>query len=624
MYGNNFYPLRLRHTATGREYPCRREIMRIGRTAECDLVFSDSRTLSRRHAEVFFRDGNWYIRDTNSANGTYVNGRRLAPMAECLLNVGDQIRLTPEIILEVLPTAAAFGGDWRNETIGFAPISPDTIPTQNRPIGAEIATCPNGHFYDRAISPSCPICESMKSAAREPADSTVTLNPEFSRRENEKICPHCGHRVTGIFCPICGGRINDVPRPADSTAFLEEDMYEFLPQQESRQEFAHTRPACPPSAAPSARPSMAPPPAPSMAPSARPSMTPPPAPSMAPSARPSMTPPPAPSMAPSARPSMAPPPAAAKAPARKPGLLGKLFGGKKTSEPAPVAPAAPSAPIWPDQPLACESQKPAASQTDDIQFRGAAPQNINPGEYFTVKIMMYREDDYARADRETAAVADQVKAASSGVFQASRGQNFRIVLQSPDIDLEAGDEILVWNGIFAAADFEVYLPEGFDRRQLRLRGRVYSGDAVLTDLKLILQVSAPAPQQVVCEKVKMQTAFISYASADRAKVVARLQGIMLARPDMDLFFDVESLRRGEAWEPRLYREISQRDLFYLFWSHNAAASEWVRKELEYAVAQKTVEFIEPIPLEQPDVCPPPESLMCKHFNDWTLRYLNNQ
>ena len=53
-------------------------------------------------------------------------------------------------------------------------------------------------------------------------------------------------------------------------------------------------------------------------------------------------------------------------------------------------------------------------------------------------------------------------------------------------------------------------------------------------------------------------------------------------------------------------------------------SEWVKKELEYAVSQKTVEFIEPIPLEQPDVCPPPESLMCKHFNDWTLRYLNNQ
>ena len=129
---------------------------------------------------------------------------------------------------------------------------------------------------------------------------------------------------------------------------------------------------------------------------------------------------------------------------------------------------------------------------------------------------------------------------------------------------------------------------------------------------------------MVCEKVRLRSAFISYASADRAKVVARIQGIQLACPDMDLFFDAESLRRGEHWETRLYQEIAQRDLFYLFWSQNAATSDWVQKELRYAMAQKTADYIEPIPLEGPESCPPPQCLMDKHFNDWTLRYLNNQ
>jgi len=291
-------------------------------------------------------------------------------------------------------------------------------------------------------------------------------------------------------------------------------------------------------------------------------------------------------------------------------LLAKGFGSKKVQKPAPSDSSSPVQPVLP--------------QSDDVQFRGAAPQNIRPGEYFNVKIMMYREDDYQRADRETAAVAAQAKEASSGIHQAKRGEQFRIVLQSPDLDLDSGEETLVWNGIFATADFEVFLPENYDRKQLRLRGRVYSGDAVLTDLKLILQICAAAPQQVVCEKVNLQTAFVSYASADREKVVARLQGVLLGRPDMDLFFDVESLRRGEAWEPRLYQEISRRDLFYLFWSRNAAASSWVHKELDYAVHQKTLEFIEPVPLESPDICPPPAALICKHFNDWTLRYLQNK
>ena len=260
---------------------------------------------------------------------------------------------------------------------------------------------------------------------------------------------------------------------------------------------------------------------------------------------------------------------------------------------------------------------------DDVQFRATAPKKLEPGEYFPVKIMMYREDDHERADREGALVADETKSDSSSVFQAEVGQEFRIVLQSPDIPMDGESQTLVWNGKFAAATFEPFLPGDYSGKQVRLRGRVYSGDAVLTDLKLILQVNAPAEQVAVCEKVKLTTAFLSYASADRERVVARIQGIQAARPDMDLFFDVESLRCGEIWEARLYREIASRDLFYLFWSRNAAASRWVAKELEYAVSKKTLDFIEPIPLESPETCPPPRSLNVKHFNDWTLRYIKN-
>jgi hypothetical protein len=53
---------------------------------------------------------------------------------------------------------------------------------------------------------------------------------------------------------------------------------------------------------------------------------------------------------------------------------------------------------------------------DDVQFRGTTPQTIRPGEYFPVKIMMYREDDHQRANRESAAVADKTTSASSSIF----------------------------------------------------------------------------------------------------------------------------------------------------------------------------------------------------------------
>lgn len=54
------------------------------------------------------------------------------------------------------------------------------------------------------------------------------------------------------------------------------------------------------------------------------------------------------------------------------------------------------------------------------------------------------------------------------------------------------------------------------------------------------------------------------------------------------------------------------------WSRNAAESPWVSREWKYCYEQKGAEAIEPIPLEPPSNCPPPEELKGKHFNDRLL------
>ncbi len=60
----------------------------IGRSSE-SLPLADQ-TISRRHAELTPDDGRWFIRDLQSANGTWVNGQRV--MDRRLLQPGDQIR----------------------------------------------------------------------------------------------------------------------------------------------------------------------------------------------------------------------------------------------------------------------------------------------------------------------------------------------------------------------------------------------------------------------------------------------------------------------------------------------------------------------------------------------------
>jgi hypothetical protein len=53
-----------------------RSAFRIGRTDDCEVCIREEH-VSRCHAEVKFEDGLWCVRDLNSANGIYVDGRRV-------------------------------------------------------------------------------------------------------------------------------------------------------------------------------------------------------------------------------------------------------------------------------------------------------------------------------------------------------------------------------------------------------------------------------------------------------------------------------------------------------------------------------------------------------------------
>src|SRR5262249_37325213 len=117
-------------------------------------------------------------------------------------------------------------------------------------------------------------------------------------------------------------------------------------------------------------------------------------------------------------------------------------------------------------------------------------------------------------------------------------------------------------------------------------------------------------------------AFISYASADRSKVLARVQ--MLNLVGIQYFQDVLSLGPGDKWETEIYRNIDSCDLFLLFWSKAARDSEWVMKEVRYAKNRPQPPEIRPVILEGPPVIPPPDDLSDLHFNDRLVYFILDQ
>jgi pSer/pThr/pTyr-binding forkhead associated (FHA) protein len=84
--------------------PARGPLLRIGRSADNDIVLDNLPTVSRHHAELVQTEEGWAVNDLGSQNGTYVNGARVADGFRHQVGSGDVIGVgTATIRLLVAP-----------------------------------------------------------------------------------------------------------------------------------------------------------------------------------------------------------------------------------------------------------------------------------------------------------------------------------------------------------------------------------------------------------------------------------------------------------------------------------------------------------------------------------------
>ncbi|MGN0152059.1 MAG: FHA domain-containing protein [Wujia sp.] len=68
----------------------------IGKSADADYQVTDNKKISRRHCTLKISNGECYIRDNESTNHTYVNGKIIQPDFDVMLNNDDYIRMADE------------------------------------------------------------------------------------------------------------------------------------------------------------------------------------------------------------------------------------------------------------------------------------------------------------------------------------------------------------------------------------------------------------------------------------------------------------------------------------------------------------------------------------------------
>ncbi len=181
--------LRAESGETLQEYTLDKAEMIIGRAPTSDILLSKDKLTSRRHATVRHENGQYYLYDDHSANGTFVNGQQIEDTASYLLHDGDQVGIgehelvfhssqTPALTIEDIPTRLVpFGGAPQELTYRTREDSLATIPSPD-----DYGTRTMEEHQEREeslVPPPPPVASSTMAPVEEPPTSLPVAEPIF-------------------------------------------------------------------------------------------------------------------------------------------------------------------------------------------------------------------------------------------------------------------------------------------------------------------------------------------------------------------------------------------------------------------------------------------------------------
>jgi hypothetical protein len=275
----------------------------------------------------------------------------------------------------------------------------------------------------------------------------------------------------------------------------------------------------------------------------------------------------------------------------------------------------------------------ARAGVDPVDCSVFAPPTIAMGTSVMVQVFAHLPQNAEEA-REHAREHDDDAARRALVsldLEIPPGERLWFELSIPGLAVDTPVQSLVWRRLLQSLQFLATAPRDGCCQDLFGSVRVSLGEhrVPIGHLKFKIEVVSertsknyPEPAAKIAHRYRK--AFISYSTHDIEEVLKRVQ--MVECLHVDYFQDFQTIKPGQRWEQELYRNIDECDVFLLFWSRSARDSEWVMKEVRYAMKRKgddddnPPELI-PVIIEGPPPVEPPEDLKHINFNDRLLYFM---
>lgn len=321
-----------------------------------------------------------------------------------------------------------------------------------------------------------------------------------------------------------------------------------------------------------------------------------------------------------------------EAPGAEPGEFTRTFPGE-----APPEPGEAPEPVDEEAAAPPPAAPPPGREPEPVRFTVFHPKEVRPDEWHSLLAYVHVpsvaelvvEDSRARLAREPAEYGERKGEATRRI---ARGTEITVVPELPGFAFNPERREFRWLEDWHCADFRMRADSASGRLEVgtAVNGRVaiYVGPVLIGEVRVWTFVAEPLEPVPTAAPVDEPAApevrsadpfraiFPSYSHRD-AEIVAELKKAYRAIGD-DFLQDVDVLRSGEKWNATLLEKIDQADVFQLYWSESARASEYVEQEWRHAVGREVPNFIRPLFWEEPMPAPPPE-LSGLHFAFIELR-----
>ena len=225
------------------------------------------------------------------------------------------------------------------------------------------------------------------------------------------------------------------------------------------------------------------------------------------------------------------------------------------------------------------------ASNDTVYSSVFSPAEVKRDSHFLVSVFLHSQDD-----AET--VISMAKEADS--FTTRRGYRpLPCKMREGDmVDIQlsimgktllfSDNQAIIWRGVIASCSFDYPIPNELDEKELCCSAVIKVNGAPIGEMKFITKiVEQPTTRNTKVISQPWEKIFISYAHQDEKTVRHFSQAFKMLK--RDVFFDRDYLKAGDIFSEEIEKYIKDADVFILFWSENAAKSEYVQKELALAL-----------------------------------------